>query len=111
MGKLHRKITQNFPEGLNDLEMLSLIKNSIGNKWDLKDISEITLIKVVMNYINTKYLGSLSLLNDSLKPNREAKDPWSKKISISNIQICLNLFSRRKLVKLDTKIETITCAL
>ena len=82
------------------------MKYSIGNKWDLKEIAEITNIKELMNYINTKLLGSPSLLNDSLKPIREAKNPWSKRISISNIQICLNLYSRLKSVKLDTKIET-----
>ena len=59
-----------------------------------------------MNYINTKYLGSSSLLNDSLKQIRETKDPRSKKILISNIQICLNLHSRLKSVKFDSKIET-----
>ena len=94
------KLTQNLPEGTNDLKMLTLIKNSIGNNLDLKEISEITSIKVLMNYINTKYQGSPTLLNDFLKPIREAKDPWSKKISISNIHICLNLYSRLKSVKL-----------
>ena len=52
------KLTQNLPEGTNDLKMLTLIKNSIGNNLDLKEISEITSIKVLMNYINTKYQGS-----------------------------------------------------
>ena len=67
---------------------------------------EDTSIKVLMNYSNSKYLGSPSLLNGSLKPIREAKDPWSKKIYLSNIQICLNLYSILKSVKLDSKIET-----
>ena len=59
-----------------------------------------------MNYINTKYLGSPSLLNNSLKQIREAKDPWSMRISISNMQICLNLYFKLRSVKLDSKIET-----
>ena len=106
-----KKLTQNLPDGINDLDMLSFMKNSIGNKWDLKEISEITFIKVLMNYINTKYLGSPSLHNDSLKPIREAKDPCCMKISISNIQNYLNLYSRLKSVKLDSKIETQCLAL
>ena len=50
-------------------------------------------------------------MNDILKPIRDCKDPWSKMISISNIQLCLNLFSRLKAVKIDLKIETIHLAL
>ena len=64
-----------------------------------------------MNYLNSKYLKSPSLLHDSLKPIRNTKDPWSKKISISNIQLCLNLYSRLKSVKLDEKIKTVHLAL
>ena len=76
---VQEKLTQNFPEENNDLKMRSLIKNSIGNKWDLKEISEITPIKVLMNHINAKYLRSPSLLNDSLKPIREPKDPGPRR--------------------------------
>ena len=64
------------------------------------------LVDVLIKYFNSKYLSSPSLLSDSLKPVRECKDPWTKNISISNIQLCLNLFSRLKAVKLDLKIET-----
>ena len=69
------KLTQNLPKSASDLKMLSLIKNLISNKWDLKEIVEISDVKVLMQYINSKYLGSPSLLSDSLKPIKDAKDP------------------------------------
>ena len=53
-------------------------------------------VKVLMDYLNSKY---------------DSKDPWSKIVSISNIQLCLNLYSRHKSVKLDQKIETVHLAL
>ena len=93
------------------MKILSLIKNSITNKYDLKDIEEINSVKVLIEYLNSKYLGSPSLLHDSLKPIRDSKDSWSKMISISNVQMCLNLFSRLKAGKLDQKIETVHLAL
>ena len=48
------KLTQNLPEGTNDLKILILVKISLGNIWNLKEIAEITNIKVLMNYINTQ---------------------------------------------------------
>ena len=74
--------------------------------YDMKEIEEITSIKVLITYINNKYLSNTSLLNDSLKCIRDAKDPLSKGVSISNIQICINTYERMKSVKLDRKIET-----
>ena len=69
------------------MKMLSLIKNSILNKWDLKEIEEFSDVKVLMQYINSKYIGSPSLLSDCLKSMKDAKDPWAKKVSINNIQL------------------------
>ena len=68
-------------------------------------------VDVMMKYLNSKYLSSPSLLSDSLKPLRDCKDPWTKNVSISNIQLSLNLFSRLKTVNLDVKIETTHLAL
>ena len=59
-----------------------------------------------MQYINSKYLGSPFLLSDSFKPIKDTKESWTKKVSINNIQLCLNLYARLKSVKLDEKIET-----
>ena len=86
-----------------DLKIMSLIKNSIVNKYYLKEIEEISDVKVLMDYLNNKYLGSSNLLHDSLKPIGDAKAPWSKIVNISNIQLCLNLYSRLKSIKLDKK--------
>ena len=77
------------------------------NKYDLKDIEEISDMKVLMDYLNSKYLGSPSLLHVSSQQICDSKDPWSKIVSISNIQLCWNLYSRLKSVKLDQKIETV----
>ena len=104
-------LTKKLPETTSNLKVLSLIKNSITNRYDLKEIEEINSVKVLMEYLNSKYLGSPSLLHDSLKPIRDSKDSWSKMISISNVQMCLNLFSRLKAGKLDQKIETVHLAL
>ena len=93
-------LTQKLPEATSDLKILPLIKNSISNKYDLKEIEEINCVKVLMSYLNSMYLSSPSLLHD-------AKDPWSKMIFISNIQLCLNLYSHLKAVKLDLKVETV----
>ena len=46
-----------------------------------------------------------------MKPLRDCKDPWSKNVSISNIQLVHNLYSRLKAVNLDVKIETNRLAL
>ena len=59
-----------------------------------------------MQLQNSKYLGTPSFLINSLKPIKDAKDPWSKKVSVNNIHLCLNLHVRLKSVKLDEKIET-----
>jgi len=83
---------------MSDLKILSLIKISIVNKYDLREIEEMSDVKVLMDYLNSKYLGSPNLLNDSLQPTLDAKEPCSKKVSISNIQLCLNLYSRLKSV-------------
>ena len=79
-------LTQKLPESTPDLKILSIIKNS-------------------------KYLSSPSLLSDSLKPLRDCKDPWTKNVSISNIQVFLNLYSRLKAVNMDMKIKTTHLAL
>ena len=94
-------LTQKLPEITQDLKILSMIKISIINKYDLKDIEEINSVKALMGYLDSKYLGSPSLLHDCLKPICYANDAWTKIISISNIQMCLNLYSRLKSVKLD----------
>ena len=104
-------LTQKLPETASHLKIWSLIRNSITNKYDLKEIEEINDVKILMEYLNSKYLGSPSLLHDSLKPIGDAMDPLSKLISISNIKMCLNLYSRLKSVKLDQKIETVHLAL
>ena len=104
-------LTQKLPESTFDLKILSLIKNSIGNKYDLMEVEEMNSVDVMRKYLNSKYLSSPSLLSDSLKPLRDCKDPWAKNVSISNIQLSLNLFSRLKAVNLDVKIETIHLAL
>ena len=99
-------LTQKLPESTLDLKILNLIKNSISNKHDIREIEEINSVDILMKYFNSKYLSSPSLLNDNLKPIRDCKDLWSEMISISNIQLCLNLFSRLKAVIPDLKIET-----
>ena len=104
-------ITQKLPESTLDLKILSIIKNSIGNKYDLKEIEEMNSVDVMMKFLNSKYLSSPSLLSDSLKPLRDCKDPWTKNVSISNIQLSLNLYSRLKAVNFDVKIETTHLAL
>ena len=68
-------------------------------------------VDVMMKFLNSKYLSSPSLLSDSLKPLRDCKDPWTKNVSISNIQLSLNLYSRLKALNLDVKIETTHLAL
>ena len=45
LGKLYKKNNPKLKERTNDLKMLSLIKISIGNKWDLKEIQEISSIR------------------------------------------------------------------
>ena len=82
-----------------------MIKNSIINQYDLKEIETINNVKVLKDYLNS------SLPQDSLKPISGAKDPWTKMISTSNIHLCLNLYSRLKSVKLYQKIETVHLAL
>ena len=104
-------ITQKLPESTSDLKILSIIKNSIGNRYDQKEVEEMNSVDVLMKFLNSKYLSSPSLLSDSLKPLKESKDPWTKNVSISNIQLALNLYSRLKAVNLDVKIETTHLAL
>ena len=78
-------LTQKLPESASDLKILSLIKNSNSNKLDIKEIEGINSVEDLMKYFNSRYLSSPSLLNDSLKPIRDCKDPWSKMITISNL--------------------------
>ena len=81
-------LIQKLPESTSDLKILSLIKNSIVNKYDLKEIEEISDVKVVMDYLNSKYLGLPSLLHDSLKPICDAKG-LGRKLSASVISSCV----------------------
>ena len=67
-------LTQKLPETTSDLKILSLIKNNITNKYDLKEIEEINDMKVLMEYLNSKYLGSPSLLHDSLTSGWKSGD-------------------------------------
>ena len=71
-------ITQKLPESTSDLKILSIIKNSIDNRFDQKEVEEMNSVDVLMKFLNPKYLLSQSLLSDSLKPLKESKDPWTK---------------------------------
>ena len=51
-------LTQKIPESTPDLKILSLIKNSISNTHDIKEIEEINSVEVLMKYFNSKYLSS-----------------------------------------------------
>ena len=104
-------LTQKLPESTSDLKILSIIKNSIRNKYYLREVKEINSVDVMMKFLNSKYLSSPSLLSDSLKPLRDCKDPWTRNVSISNIHLSLNLYSRLKAVNMDMKIKTTHLAL
>ena len=51
-------LTQKLPESTPYLKILSLIKNSISNTHDIKEIEEINSVEVLMKYFNSKYLSS-----------------------------------------------------
>ena len=78
-------LTQKLPESTSDLKILSIVKNSIGNKYDLKEVEEMTV-------------SSPSEIVRTQGP-KMSQYP-------SNIQLSLNLYSRLKAVNLDVKIET-----
>ena len=46
-------LTQKLPESTSDLKILSMIKNSIINQYDLKEIETINNVKVLMDYLNS----------------------------------------------------------
>jgi len=47
-------LTQKLPESTSDLKILSLIKNSIRNKYNLKEVEEINCVEVLMGYLNSE---------------------------------------------------------